>query len=276
MNWLDRLENKYGHLALEGLIKYVALLMGLVFFLNGNNMLPYWKIDLNISEVLGGEVWRLITFPLIPISNNFLFLFFELSILFMCAEGLEANWGTFKLTVYYVSGMIFIILASFILYYVYSISSTIGLFKGSYFIYLSLFLGYATLYPDYEILLFLILPIKVKYIAMFSLFTIVLMALQSKILIIPLILSLGNYLLFFGPVMVKNLIRNEKRRQNIKKFEAKLSPETDYRHKCAICGKTDVDDPELQFRYCTCSDCGDDGVAYCLEHLKEHKEKSIL
>jgi hypothetical protein len=273
MSWLDKLEQKIGHLALHGLIRYVAALMIVVYFLNANQMLSYAMLDLNPGMILKGQLWRLFTFPLVPISTNFLFLFFELSILVMCADGLEANWGTFKLSVYYVSGMLFIAIAAFILFFTVPIIIPIAIFKGSYFIYLSLFLGFATLYPDYQILLFLIVPIKIKYIAIFSVIMVLMMLFNNAWLAVPLLLSLGNYLLFFGPVVVKNYLTSQRRQKDRKAYEAKLAPARDYRHKCAKCDKTDVDSPELQFRYCTCEDCGPEGVAFCLQHLEEHKNK---
>lgn len=188
MNWVDKLERKYGHLAPEGLIRYISALIVFVFILNSSNLLTYQKLALNGHLILSGEVWRIVTFALIPVSTNFLFLIFELSILILCADGLEANWGTFKLGLYYVFGLFFISLASLLSPYVY--------LPGSYFIYLSLFLGFATLYPDYEILLFLILPVKVKYMAGFSAIMVLYSIFKTPEYGFALLLCLGNYILF--------------------------------------------------------------------------------
>ena len=85
-NWLDKLEAKYGHLALDGLMYYIAGLMITVYFLNSSGMLPYSMLYLDGTSIMKGEIWRLITFLLIPISHNPFFLFFELLIIIMCAN----------------------------------------------------------------------------------------------------------------------------------------------------------------------------------------------
>ena len=264
MIWLNRLEQKYGHWGLEGLIRHVAMLMLVVFFLDRTGMLPYHMLYLHRDSILSGEVWRLFTFLLIPFSSNFLFLVFELSILVMCADGLEARWGTFKLTAYYMVGAISNILVVLIMPEVQF---------GSYFIYMSLFLGFATVYPDYEILLFLILPVKVKYLAMVSgaimLYNLAVSPLYIKIAIA---LTVGNYLLFFAQDAIATIRHNRQQHSRSVEYEKAFASVKDYRHKCSVCGITDVSNPDVQFRYCTCPACGENGVPFCTEHLKEHKQ----
>ncbi|PKL42770.1 MAG: hypothetical protein CVV41_12120 [Candidatus Riflebacteria bacterium HGW-Riflebacteria-1] len=266
MIWLDKLERKYGNWGLEGLIKYVSMLMLVVFFLNQSGMLPYHMLYLHRDAILSGQVWRLFTFLLIPASTNFLFLIFELSILVMCADGLEAKWGTFKLTAYYMTGAISNILVALIMPEVQ---------LGSYFIYLSLFLGFATIYPDYEILLFLLLPVKMKYLALLSgasmIYSLVVGSLFIKIAIL---LSLGNYLLFFAQDVIAAVRQNRRQYMRAEEYEKSLGRTEEYRHKCSVCGITDVSSPEAQFRYCTCPACGENGTPFCSEHLKEHKQSN--
>lgn len=264
MTWLNRLEKRYSKFALEGLIRHICILMAVVFFLNKTANLPYSMLTLSKEHIMAGEIWRLFTFLLIPYSSNVFLLLFELLILDMCGSGLEQNWGTFKLNIYYFTGAIANIIVALMLPQVQ---------LGSYYIYLSLFLGFATVYPDYEILLFFILPVKVKYMAMLSgglmLYNVIFAPIYIKIAIA---LTIGNYLLFFAPDAIASIgqkkrqyLRNEKFIQSIKS--------KDYNHKCHTCGKTDVDNDNTQFRYCTCEKCGDNGVAFCLEHLKEHKSQ---
>ena len=263
---LDKLEKKYGQYALEGLMKYIAGLMILVYILHDSNLLSYNMINLCGAKILKGELWRIFTFALIPESNNVIFLIFEISILFMCAEGLESKWGTFKLSIYYVMGLIMISIASLI-YPNY-------IFPGSYFIYLDLFLAFSTIYPDYEIYLFMILPLKVKYFAFLSVILLLYAVIQNVVLAIPFALALGNYLLFFGSEVLEKLSNKQRQKEYDRKFVVSKVEETGYRHKCTVCGKTDVSSPETQFRYCTCEKCGKDGICYCLEHLKEHKQNN--
>lgn len=263
MNWLDKLEKNYGHLGLEGLIRYISMLMLTVFFLNYSNMLPYTMLYLNWELITSGQIWRIFTFLLIPASNNFFFLIFELSILVMCADGLEARWGTFKLTAYYFAGAISNILIAILLPEVQ---------LGSYFIYLSLFIGFATLYPDHEILLFFIIPVKMKYLAMFSGGVILYqLAMAPWYLKLAILLSLGNYLLFFSREAWETIRRNRNQARRSAEYAQAMGPTRDFRHKCQICGATDVTAPDLQFRYCTCKECGSDGKAFCLEHLETHR-----
>ncbi|MBU1109838.1 MAG: rhomboid family intramembrane serine protease [Candidatus Riflebacteria bacterium] len=266
MIWLNRLEQKYGHWGLEGLIRYVSMLMLLVFFLDRSGMLPYHMLYLNRDAIISGEVWRLFTFLLIPFSDNMFFLIFELSILVMCADGLEAKWGTFKLTAYYLTGAISNILVVLIMPEVQI---------GSYYIYMSLFLGFATVYPDYEILLFFILPVKIKYLAMISgalmLYNLVFAPVFMKIAIA---LSVGNYLLFFSQDALATIRHNRRQYARSAEYEKSFASTKDYRHQCSTCGITDVSNPEAQFRYCTCPACGENGVPFCSEHLKEHKQNN--
>lgn len=264
MKWLDRLENRYPHWGLEGLIRYISFLMLTVFFLNQSGMLPYHMLYLHRDAILSGQIWRLFTFLLIPASTNFLFLIFELSILVMCADGLEARWGTFKLTAYYFTGAVLTIIGAMIVPEVQF---------GSYFIYLSLFLGFATLYPDYEILFMFILPVKMKYLAILSgglmLFQLAAAPWGMKIAVV---LALGNYLLFFADEAIGTARRNRTQSIRMNEFARASTRQTDFRHQCSVCGKTDISDPDMQFRYCTCTRCGSDGVPFCSEHLKQHKE----
>jgi hypothetical protein len=265
MNWLDKLEAKYPQLALEGLIRYISFLMLTVFFLNQTNMLPYHMLYLDGQAIMAGQVWRLFTFLLIPASSNFLFLIFELSILVMCADGLEAEWGTFKLTAYYFCGALANIIIAF---FVPQIQ------LGSYFLYLTLFLGYATIYPDHEIYLFLVLPVKIKFLGLFSgLLLLYKFALGPMYMRIAIMLAVGNYILFFGPEILKAMKSNYHAQVRRNEYQKKAMPDDGPRHRCKVCGKTEISDPETQFRYCTCEQCGSEGVAFCIDHLKEHKEQ---
>jgi hypothetical protein len=184
----------------------------------------------------------------------------------MCADGLEARWGTFKLTAYYLFGALLTIIGSLFVPEVQF---------GSYFIYLSLFLGFATIYPDYEILFMFIIPVKIKYLAMLSAgFMVYQLALSPWQLKLAICLAIGNYLLFFSGEAMAAVRRGRFQAGRSADFEKAMAPKADFRHQCSVCGKTDVSDPDLQFRYCTCKDCGPDGKPFCTEHLKQHKESS--
>ncbi len=266
MKWLDRLEARHPSWGLEGLIRYISLLMLTVFFLDQSGMLPYHMLYLHRDAIMAGQIWRLFTFLLIPASTNIFFLIFELSILVMCADGLESSWGTFKLTAYYFCGALFTIIGALFVP---------EMQFGSYFIYLSLFLGFATIYPDYEILFMFIIPIKIKYLAMFSgAYMVFQLAFAPWQLKLAIGLAIGNYLLFFAQDALSTARRNRIQYGRSAEYARAIAQKADFRHKCSTCGKTDVSDPDLQFRYCTCSQCGPDGKPFCSEHLKQHKESS--
>ena len=261
-SWLDELEAKYGNWALDGLMRYICGLMLVVYILNSMGHLPYDILSLDRDGILAGEVWRIITFLLIPNYSNPLLFMFELMILIMCADGIEAALGSFKLTVYYLSGALFMIIASLICREIQF---------NSYYMYLSLFFGYATLYPNQELLFMFIIPIKIKYLAIISAILIFSNALGSIYALIALLLAFTNYFLFFAIPALKGIKYQRQQTARRQAFEAAVAPEHEYHHKCAICGRTDISNPELQFRYCTCPKCGEDGVAYCIDHIAEHK-----
>lgn len=265
-SWLDKLEVKFKDWTLYGLMKYISLLMIAVFILNKTGNLSYSILVLNGNALLAGQIWRIFTFLIVPISNNPIFLFFELMILIMCADGIEKAIGSFKLTVYYIMGALFMTIGSLI---------APSFVIDSYFMYLSLFFGYATLYPSQELLFMFIIPIKIKYLAYFSAITTVIYALSAPWSIkIAILMSFANYLLFFAIPIMRGISYARKQNKRREAFEKEANPEREYRHKCAVCGKTEVTNPEMLFRYCTCDKCGENGVAFCPEHLKEHKSNT--
>jgi len=165
---------------------------------------------------------------------------------------------------------------------------------GSY-LNLSLFIAYATLYPDTHFLLFFIIPVKAWIFALFDLVLTILEVINLStpyfffpINLFPLV-ALANYFLFFGkdvfdliPITWKaNARRLFKGKKGSKKSEPKVIPfpsagsyeattasvKAPYTHKCTVCGRTDVSNPELEFRYC--SRCN--GYhCYCEEHINNH------
>lgn len=206
LKFLDRIERKYGKFAIRGLMTYIVI-GNLAVFLIGF-MIPRLRGYLMLvpSLVLQGQVWRLFTYILIPPATSILFILFVLYFYYMIGNSLEHEWGSFKLNVYYFTGMIATTIAA--------------LFTGSSdatHLNLSLFLAFAYLFPNHEILLFFILPVKMKYLAWLNLafiaFTILFGSLNAKI---AAIVSLANYLLFFGDDIIKS-IKNRKNSYNNRK-----------------------------------------------------------
>ncbi|MFW5991979.1 MAG: rhomboid family intramembrane serine protease [Halanaerobiaceae bacterium] len=263
MKWLDKLEKKFGHLAINNLMGYIVGLMGSVFLLmyfdrSGTFL---YRLVLIPSAVLKGEVWRLITYIFIPPSLSPIFIFFVLYFYYMVGTGLERAWGSFKFNIYYLLGVVLTTLAAFIT----NGSAT------SLYLNLTLFLAFARIYPNYEILLFFILPVKMKYLAWFNwgllAFTIITAPIPRKI---TAVIAIGNYLIFFGKDLITAIKRRRKVQQNRSKFIEKRgrSDRDQPIHRCAVCGITEKDDPQMQFRYC--SKC-EGSYEYCMDHLQDHE-----
>lgn len=263
MNWLDRLERKFGRIAIRGLINYIITINAAVFILA--YVIKYYKVIdylvLDPELVLKGQIWRLLTFIFIPPSSDLVWIFFELYFVYLVGTALESEWGSFRFNLYYLFGMIGTIIAAFIS----------GNYVTAVYLNLSLFLAFARIYPDYELLVFFIIPIKVKYLALLNWiyigFTVIFRPLPDKL---AAIVSVINYFIFFGKDAV---IRSKMRRTsyyNRRRFQSKI-PKKDYIHKCTICGITEKDNPNMEFRYC--SKCEGD-YEYCMDHLKNHEHKT--
>ncbi len=258
LKWLNNLERKYGRYAISGLMKYIVAANLAVFLLEIINPGLEANLMLIPEAVMAGQVWRLVTFILIPPATSAFWILFTLYFYFIIGMGLEQAWGSFKFNIYYLVGMIATIIVSLV-----GGSPATGVF-----INLTLFLAFASIYPNHEVLLFFILPVKVKYLGILNA---VLLAQQFimggvgiKLMIIA---SLANYFIFFGKDFIELFKTQKKVKKNKAKF--KVIEMKDYvRHRCTVCGITERDDPNMEFRYCSkCSGHKE----YCMNHLKNHE-----
>ncbi len=264
MNFLNRLERKFGRFAIKELILYIILLNFLVFLLK---LLDKSGTYLNklvlISElVMKGEVWRLITFIFIPPTTSIIWIIFVLYFYYLIGSGLEHEWGSFKFNVYYFLGMLGTIAGSFISGYGYT-----GVYLN-----LSLLFAFAFIYPDFQILLFFFIPVKIKYLVwldwIFFIYGLIFAPLGDKIAIS---ICIMNYFLFFGGDIFKIAVNGRKSFFRNKDFRSSLN-EASYIHKCYTCGITEKSNNEMVFRYC--AECEGD-YEYCMEHLKDHEHIKI-
>lgn len=204
---LDKLERKYGRYCIENLMMYIIGAMIIVHFMD---MFLIDKMDASLNmlfafdraAIFRGELWRIFTFAFMSPDDNLLFLIFSLYFLWLMGNGLEQRWGTFKFNVFYFSGLLFSLIAGFILGY-----ATNG------FVNLTLFLAFAAIYPDHEILLFFFIPVKVKYLAILDAislaFLLIILPLQMKLAIL---VAVGNFLLFFGSDIIDRIKYAKRRR----------------------------------------------------------------
>ena len=270
MNFLNKLERKYGKYAINNLMLYILLGNGIIFLLDGlTGGMATEFAAFNWSLVLRGQIWRLFTFVFIPSSNSIIFFIFMAFLYYSIGNTLENVWGTFKFNVYYITGALFTIIALIIIQLITGRS-----YSGtSYYVNLSLFLAYAALFPNVEFLLYMIIPIKVKYLAFLDvallLFDFVNGGIATKVLIV---VSLLNFILFFGKYLTGKTTstRTQKQFKQQKRELKQGAPIKVAFHKCAVCGKTELTDPEAEFRYC--SSCNGN-YEYCMEHLHNHEHK---
>jgi membrane associated rhomboid family serine protease len=257
---LNKLEAKLSKFAIKGLMKYIVLITGLVYLLTilGAGNLYLYKLMLIPELVIKGEVWRLVTYIFIPESlSNPLFAFFTLYLYYIIGTSLEHEWGSFRFNIYYFIGMLGTTIAAMIT----------GSATATY-LNLSLFLAAAKLFPNYEILLFFILPVKLKYLGWlnwaFILFSLIISPIPQKAAVIA---SIINYLIFFGKDIIIGRKNSSKAYINRKSFEKKMVTDSSI-HKCSVCGITEKEAPLMEFRYC--SKC-EGNHEYCSEHLQNHE-----
>lgn len=261
MKWLDNLERKLGKYYIKNLMFYVIILNAFVYmltFMTGSYSLIN-KLTLSPNAVLNGEVWRLITFVFIPPITSIIWIAFTLYFYYMAGNGLEHAWGGFKFNVYYLVGIVSTIVISF---------ATGSVATGT-LINLSLFLAFAREFPDMELLIFFIIPVKVKYLGYINwaiiIFNLVMTpGIGGKLLVLA---PVANFIIFFGKDIINggaSRTKSYSRKQKYKSHLEVVGP----RHKCTVCGITDKDDPNMEFRYC--SKCNGH-YGYCMNHIRNHE-----
>lgn len=255
--WITRAETRFGHLAVPGLLRYVAALNALSFILYKLHPNFFEFLVLDRDAVLRGEVWRLATYLFIPrwcwYLPDWIGMAFYVLYLFWIGDGLDQAWGAFRTTLYYLIGMAGTTAAAFI-----ANQDPSGFILNS-----SLFLAFARFYPEAIIRLYLILPVKVKWLAWIDAALLIFMfsfgnwGIRAATLV-----AMGNYFLFFG----RELIGEARHHRDVSKRRARFerdiregAPET--MHRCTVCGQTEAASPELEFRVAA------DGEEYCLAHL---------
>jgi len=153
MKWLSRLELKYGRYAIRNLTQYLIGINIAVYVIVFVTLDPSF-LFLIPNEVLRGQVWRLVSFIFLPETTNPIWVFLQLYLLYFIGTAIEGVWGRFKYNLFYFCGMIITIIAAFIS----------GLGVTGLYLNLSLFLAFATLFAEQELLFFFVLPIKVKFL----------------------------------------------------------------------------------------------------------------
>jgi len=265
LNWIDRFAAKHRRFGIPNLMMYVVALTAIVFVLslfpNGYVILSGMTFDR--AAILQGQIWRLVTFLFIPETTNLFFIVFSLYFYYLIGNTLEREWGTAKFSLYYLMGAALTLIVSFVF----------DLNSSATYLNFSLFFAFASLYPDFEVLVFFILPVKIKWLAVLDALYFVFSIFTSPWphLLIP-VVAVGNYLLFFWQDYIDYFRRQKGYRKRASSFrqgvQAGRAEKKAYLHKCCVCGVTDKDDPNLDFRYCSlCTGY----KCYCSNHLFTHE-----
>ena len=237
------------------------------------NYTLYNLLSFNRRLILQGQVWRLFTYPLTYLTSNILLMAISLLCYFSLGNAMERMWGTLKFNIFYLTGVVLMDIYAMI----FNCSANV------YYLNMSLFLGYATLFPDASFLLFFIIPVKAWVLALFDLVIILLGVFSPPFTaanLFPLI-ALGNYFLFFGKDVLnviplswqsnaRKLFHRKPKQPKVIQFHVSQKPQEpkqNYNHRCTVCGRTDVSNPELEFRYC--SKCKG-YYCYCQDHINNH------
>ena len=281
MKFFSKMERKLGRYAIRNLMYYIMIIYAVGIVIQMLNPAFYWGLlCLNPQAILRGEIWRIVTFLIYPpmgsmaplgssmgvMMSDLLFNGIALSLYYSLGTNLERTWGAFRFNVYFFMGVIGHVLASLIGYIVFRQP----LILTTVYLNFSLFFAFAAVYPNLEFLLFMVLPVKAKVLAIFDLiFFLYGFIVGGAADRCAIILSLANFLIFF--LMTRNLNRiNPKEIKRKRDYQAKVKilPKGASRHKCAVCGRTEADGENLEFRYC--SKCAG-GLEYCQDHLYTHR-----
>jgi len=275
MSLLSRLESKFGRYAIPNLTVFLIAGQVLAFLADSAPRAPgqasvLENIRLMPDKVVEGEWWRIITYLFdAPFTPIWIFVLFFWYLFYLIGTTLEATWGTFRYNVYLLIGYVASVVMAFVAWY---LGANPAAAATNGFLYGSIFLAFARLYPDFTLYIFLILPVKIKWLALLTWISYGWTLLTSpwwidRALVVAAVL---NYLLFFGRDIWRG-VRHGHRRM---RFQARAlqgrgaEARPIVQHECRVCGLTREMSPRTQFRYC--SQCGGD-YCYCPEHLQNHE-----
>ena len=272
-NWLDKMERRFGRYAIRNLTMYLlaGYAIGYLLSFTMPQLLTYFTLE--PALILKGQVWRLLSWVIIPPNDNIIFVIFMMLLYYSLGNTLESYWVAFRYNVYIFSGILFTVIGAFIVNGLIGGITGFGSLYSTYYINMSIFLACASIMPDYQLLLYGIIPIKMKWLAILDVVLLAVDAVQGGLIIrIVIIASLLNFIIFF--FCNRNLRgHSPKQAARRKKFQKQISrPQNQYaggaKHRCAVCGRTELDDPTLEFRYC--SKCNGN-YEYCQDHLFTHE-----
>ena len=295
MKFLDKLEKKFGKYAIKNLMYYIIMLYALGFVIMLVKPEIYTNfLSLNAPAILSGQIWRIFTYIIYPPTGSLITILISLYFYYVVGSMLERQWGTFRFNLYFFTGVILHAAAAIFIYLVWGAV----LEMGTYYLNLSMFFAFAAMFPNMQVLFMWLIPIKMKWLAYIDgvYFAVTIVAgfmseslsydmlvrlysfgiIANKAYAVMALVSLLNFLIYASTFRsIQRMTPKEVYRR--KAYEHKVAQaqvmKNMPRHKCAICGRTEKDHPDLEFRYC--SKC-EGNYEYCQDHLftHEHVKKS--
>ncbi len=240
-------EHKFRWLQIPHLLLILLAGQVLVYFATTTKLVTADQLYLRGMYVLDGEFWRVFTFLLVPLQSSPLWFALGVYVTWLIGTALESQWGELRFCLFILCGWASTVICAFLFP---------GINITNLYIFAVLTLAFARLYPNVEFLIFFVLPVKVKYIAWLWWLMYALAFLSGNLAERSILLaSLVPYLLFFGP----ETFRNAQNRKRAHEFRRDASPQSAETHRCSVCGITNLDDPNLEFRYrngeCICETC---------------------
>ena len=274
---IDRFCQRNRNFGIPRMMLFIVIISAVVFLLHGVGGFSLLNIlAFHPALIMRGEIWRLVTWVFTPVNTNVIWVAVSLYFYYFVGSTLEREWGAGKFTIYYIFGILLNIIFGFIMWYVFNTPAWLN----PAYLNLSMFFAFATLFPEVTIRLFFVIPIKVKWLALvnavFFLINIIVGVVEGQIFLafLPAVAIL-NYVLICGDDLlsyIKPRVKAHTSPQVVSFKKAAKQAKRDladkpYRHKCAVCGKTDTEYPDLEFRYC--SRCN--GYhCFCIDHINNH------
>lgn len=275
MKFFNQLEQKFGRYAIKDLPRCIAGMYAVGIIIQIINPAIYsFFLSLNGRAVLHGQIWRIFTFLCFPpfsltSSRDFIGVIVNFLIIptyYFLGSTLERVWGAFRFNLYFLLGILGHLAGAVAIYLIFGIEASLS----PVFLNFSLFIAFALIFPDMEFFIWGLLPIKIKYLALAETALYLYHFIAGGIIArLEIGLSLLNVIVFFFLTRKPQRFspKEIQRRQEFK-AQTKIKPAGRTRHRCAVCGRTEEDGAQMEFRYC--SKC-EGSYEYCQDHLYTHQ-----
>ncbi len=264
MGLIFRLEQKYHRLAIPNITAYWIAGQVLFFLLIASDIAGYGDIVLVPQAVRNGEFWRVLTFMFAPKWTGILWAIIGWYVLYLIGTALENTWGAFRYNLYLLISFLATVAVAGITYFI----SPNAAF-GNIYIQGVVFLAFAFLYPEFQFLLFFVVPVKVKYLAYMTWVVYAYSFVAGNWAVRGMIAAATlSFFVFFGAEVYFRLRRLWRSIGYAVTHEPRSSSEKTFFHRCVICGITDKSHPDSEFRYC--SKCLE-SPCYCMDHIGDHE-----